>query len=352
MRSSCDSRGASRTPVQWAIRVMLRVLLPMAALALFLPDSKIQAQPAIAPDCVVFIPTTTLNASGTTKFPNTTNGFDNRTLGCQFYVLVYQATGTGSLTGVAFQSSTGSASPTSFGNWPGTVSTGINPSTNNTRGIATFTTGCANATPCNVDNAWLRVLVTEGTFAGTIDGVLYGFKGTPPVNVTGSFTPVGTQDVNVKQINGTTAVNGGLAGSLAIGGCVAVAGVACNPVATGYRDDAGNILADYGFPDQNQITLAAGTDVVVVTGVASTKTYIGHISFASDTPTTVTIQQGTGTTCLTNTVVLYGPYQNTAALALDFDSRGGLHTTVNARDVCLHFGASVTTGGGVAFGQH
>ncbi len=187
--------------------------------------------------------------------------------------------------------------------------------------------------------------------------------------VTASFSPSGTQDVNLIQVAGksvATAANGiakvGLTdgtgnavastgGALNVGGAAATGAGAGNPVTTGYRDDSGNVLADYGFPDQGSFTVT-GTDVVVVTGVASTKTYIGHISFSLDGAQTVTIQQGTGTTCGTNTATLYGPAPNVTAVALDYDTKGALHTTVAARDICVHLGGSATVGGGVVYGTH
>lgn len=198
--------------------------------------------------------------------------------------------------------------------------------------------------------------------------------------VTASFSPSGTQDVNLIQVAGksvATAASGiakvGLTdgtgnaisstggaldvnlktpSTVPVTGSAAVGAAAGNPVTTGYRDDSGNVLADFGFPDQTPFTISAGTDGVLVTGVSSTKTYVGHISFSLDAAQTVTIQQGTGTTCLTNTVILYGPAPALSAVALDFDSKGGLHTTVAARDLCLHLGGAATAGGGTWYGQH
>lgn len=171
------------------------------------------------------------------------------------------------------------------------------------------------------------------------------------LNVNATVTPGGTQDVNLKQVGGTTVVTGGLAGTQGIGGTTAVGGAGTNPVQTGFRDDSGNVLADYGFPDQNAFSVT-GTDVVVVTGVSSTKTYLKQLALTLDSAQTVTIRQGTGTTCGTNTATIYGPFPATQGFVFDFDSKGGLHTTVNARDVCIHTGSSATFGGGVVYGTH
>lgn len=100
------------------------------------------------------------------------------------------------------------------------------------------------------------------------------------------------------------------------------------------------------------ITLAAGTDVVIVTnGGGSTVTKICGFSFSSDTSADVTIRQGTGATCATNQVALSGAYENVLGLALDFGNNGALRTTVAARDVCLHFSAASTVGGIVTYAQ-
>jgi len=171
------------------------------------------------------------------------------------------------------------------------------------------------------------------------------------LNVNATVTPGGTQDVNLTKVGGTAVVTGGIAGSQGVGGTTAVGGAATNPETTGFRDDSGNVLADYGFPDENNFTVT-GTDVVVVTGVASTKTYLKQIAVTLSSAQTVTIQQGTGTTCGTNTATLYGPFPATQGFVLDFDSKGALHTTVNARDLCIHLGASATAGGGAIYGTH
>lgn len=198
--------------------------------------------------------------------------------------------------------------------------------------------------------------------------------------ISASITPGGTQDVNLIQVagksvataasgiakvgltdgtgNAITSTGGALDVNLKtpspvpVAGSAAVGAAAGNPVTTGYRDDSANVLADYGFPDQVAVTISAGTDTVMVSGVASTQTYVGHVSFSLDSAQTVTIRQGTGSTCGTNTAILYGPAPNVATLALDFDSKGGIHTTIAARDLCLHLGGSATVGGGIVYGQH
>lgn len=132
----------------------------------------------ITPDCVVLV-NVTLAAQTTVPLPTapTTGGAgDNRTEGCQTWTFTYQATGAGALTSVDFQAGQSSTTTVTFASWAGTVSTGINPNTSSTGATSTFTTGCTSAVACTVANSWVRILITRGTFTGTINGVLYGYK--------------------------------------------------------------------------------------------------------------------------------------------------------------------------------
>lgn len=135
-------------------------------------------QTQLNPDCpVVSIGLTLTSGSGATITVPGGNGFDNRVIGCQTYTLQYVATASsGSLTGITFQAAGGAATPGTFSAFPGTVSTGINPNTSNTGAISTFATGCTSSSACTVANAWLNVLITRGTFVGTIQLVVYGWK--------------------------------------------------------------------------------------------------------------------------------------------------------------------------------
>jgi hypothetical protein len=132
----------------------------------------------ITPDCVVFV-NVTLAAQTTVAVPTVpmAGGVgDNRTEGCQSWTFTYQATGTGAITSLDFQAGQSSTTTVTFASWAGTVSTGINPNTSSTGATSTFTTGCTSAVACTVANSWVRILITRGTFAGTVNGVLYGFK--------------------------------------------------------------------------------------------------------------------------------------------------------------------------------
>ena len=79
------------------------------------------SQVQVNPDCTVVNVTLTLTSgSGSTITVPGGNGFDNRTLACQSYVLEYVATATsGTLTSVLFQAAGGAVTPGSFSGWGG-----------------------------------------------------------------------------------------------------------------------------------------------------------------------------------------------------------------------------------------
>jgi hypothetical protein len=262
---------------------------------------------------------------------------DNRTAGCQTWTLQYEADAGLSGFTIAFQSATGATAPASFGAYAGATVASSTSFGTAQFGVATFS-GLSSTAGSSVNTPWLRVLVTGASGTGNIRGVFYGYK----TGATGGTGGGG----------GSGGGGGGCASPCPVLGSVAVGSAAPAPVTTGFRDDSGNVLAGYGFPDQAAILVSAATDVVAVAGTSAKLTYVVSLSFSDDSAQDVTIQQGTGTTCGTSTVVLAGPYKNVAALALDFTQVGPLHTTVTGNDLCLHFGGSVTSGGLVIYGKH
>jgi hypothetical protein len=360
----------------------------LSALSVFLALPLLaQTRVQVQADCVISF---NFNATGNSAT------FDNRQAGCETWTLQYQSTGF-SVVALTIQSAAGPVTAGAFGTYAGTIDTGINPNTS----TAGATTTAHNGT---VAISWIRVSATL-TGTGTLNGILYGFKNglgsggggggsgcpnpcpvvgtaaagavpsgnpvqvagqdgtdirtistdnTGRVNVNATFTPSGQQDVNLKQVGGTNTVTGGLAGSQGVGGIAAVGAAAGNPLTIGTRDDSNNALGIHSCPDQAAITLAAGTDVTIISGVAATNIRICHISFSMDSSQTVTIRQGTLTTtpCDTTTVALSGAYQQTVSFALDFTPYDPLHTTVAAKDVCIHLGGSATLGGIVEYAQY
>jgi hypothetical protein len=213
------------------------------------------------PDCpVVSIGLTLTSGSGATLTVPGGNGFDNRAIGCQTYTLQYVATASsGSLTGVTFQAAGGAVTPGTFGAFPGTVSTGINPNTSNTGAISTFSTGCASSSACTVANSWLNVLVTRGTFVGTLQIVVYGWK-------SGSAKAGGgTGGGAVNSVAGTTnqIVCSPTTGNV-------VCGIATNPVIPGVATAAGFNSSESFSGSFSGSGLTSGQVVLSVADIAGT----------------------------------------------------------------------------------
>lgn len=229
----------------------------------------------------------TFTAAGSLPATATPNSTgDNRSIGCDAWTLVYQSSGFSALT-LTFQSAAGAVTAGTFGTFTGTVSTGINPNTSIVGALSGFT-GYVG---------WYRVTLGGLTGSGTVRGVLYGYR-------TGS--------------GGSGGGGGGGGGST---GCV----------------------------NQNAFTVTATTDVVMQTAVTGKKINVCTIIASWDNTANVTVQQGTGSVCGTSTVALSGPLGNLLGLAFDL-AWGPLNETVAARDICLHFSASVTGGGFIIYG--
>lgn len=336
-------------------------ILAVAAACLFLPGKGYgQTNTAPPPDCLYFITaTTTAGSPSTISFPNAA-GFNNTSVGCQTWTVFYTATATsGTLTNVDFQSALGAVTAGTFGDWGGTIDTGINPNTSNTTGTSTFSTGCASTVECNVVNSWTKVLFTRNNFIGNIRGVVMGYKSGYPGGGGGggggggctSPCPV-TQDTVpwVDQITGTsTALADGVSNTQPLQNAgTDPSGVRNFPtVFNGTTSDR-----QFYCPLSAPITISAGTDAVIVTGVASTRIRVCHLDFASDTVTNVTVRQGTGSTCGTNTLSLTGAYPNIVTIAEDYQPTAPLQTTIAARDLCVHLGTSATIGGVVIYAQY
>lgn len=364
------------------------------------------------PDCIVFVNQTLTAGSAATINVPSTNGFDNRTAACVSWTFQYQANATsGTFTSIAFQAANGSSTPGTFANWSGTVSSGINPNTNQNNAISTFNTGCTSGMACTTPNSWVKLVITRNNFVGTINGVLYGYKSGTQLNVT--VTPSGTQNVNLVQVGSNTVVTGGVNGSQGVGGLAADgADQAGNPVlVAGHDNDAptpnvrtlqldtfGQMLlsssavaqADgtsntpnvptmgvsgtaapstfrvfqfkfngstwdrvFACTNRAAVTLSGATDAVMVAGVANTNIRVCHFSFSNGGQTAdITIRQGTGSTCGTNTLDLTGAYASVTGLALDFTPDAALRTTVTGRDLCIHTTPSITGGGVIIYAQY
>jgi hypothetical protein len=272
--------------------------------------------------------------------------------------------------------------PGTFVNYAGTVITGVNPNTSTT-GAQTFLSNVTVSIP------WIRVRLAALSATGTtnIFGILQGWNtghsgassvGPPPgspcagtqatpcvVDGPDANGAVPTQSpVQVAGWDGTdirtlkTDANGSEIPSNAS----SANADGLNNSETSPTGAAAALLVQREFPyiyngatwdrqfactNQQAFNLAAGTDVVIVTGTAAQKTRICHVSFSGDTSVTATIRQGTGATCGTGTLAVTGGYVNVLGFAFDFTPLASLRTTVAANDMCLHLSASAT-GGGVA----
>lgn len=101
----------------------------------------------------------------------------------------------------------------------------------------------------------------------------------------------------------------------------------------------------YDCPLANAFNLAAGTDVQLVAGVAGKIVHICHLSFSSNTGADFLIQTGTGPTCGVSTNPITGTYKNVTQFIEDYPPYTGPVIASLGVGVCLHFGATVTTGG-------
>jgi hypothetical protein len=306
------------------------------------------AQVQVNPDCPVLAISLTLTAGSpaTLTLPGG-SGFDNRSLGCQSYVLEYVATATsGTITGITFQAAGGATVPGTFGAWGGTVSTGVNPNTSNTRAITTFTTGCVASTPCTVANSWLNIVVARNNFVGTIQLSVYGWK-QGAGGAAGSGGGGGGGCTAPCVVEGTAA-----AGSAPSGAPVQVGGSDGTNMRTLKTDNTGALIiagttttsCDPSLTSTVPITLTSGAGGVTLLVAASAGKVITvcHISLSFATGQNFNLQQGTGSTCSGSTALATGIYQSISGIALDvpFDI-----TTSNG--LCVLASNATDAGGGL-----
>jgi hypothetical protein len=177
----------------------------------------------------------------------------------------------------------------------------------------------------------------------------------PKVDSSGnlSVTPAANSTVDVAKVGGTTTVNGGLAGTLGVGGGAAVGSTpTTNPVPQGLLDSAGKVITpDYctlkAFVSGN--TLATGL-TTIISASGSTTIRICKISFTTDTLTTLQLVTGTltKTACDTTPANETGVYSGAGGglFGLIEDYQSPLITTAG-KDLCLGLSAGVTTTGGI-----
>jgi hypothetical protein len=357
-----------------------RLLSPSVLLLLLLFNPvKSWGQNIPIPDCTVFF-NITLAAQTTVATPTTptVGGVgDNRTNGCQSYLLQYQTNGTGALSSVSFQAGKSNTTTVTFANWAGTVLTGINPNTSSTGAISTFNTGCANSAACTVADSWIRVLVTRGTFSGTISGVLYGYKsgypgggsstvtacpGTaavpcvvdgptaagsaptkPPVLVAGQDGAPGAirtikTDASGQEIPANASFVGADGISNTENSPAGAGGVQLFPRIIPYIYNGTTNDRQFDCIFQAVAVVAPGTTGVLITGTAAKTTKICHMHMSTTaTGSTLTITSGTGSTCGTGTATIDAYVAGVTAFAMDYTPLSPLKAAVAADDVCYTF---------------
>lgn len=306
-------------------------------------------------------------ATGTSpQFPGTTpDAFDNRNLGCTAWAIVYSNSGFSAISIVAQTAPNVAGVPGSWSTYTPTTSGGSNPNTSTTSAATLFGSG-TNYFP------WIRVNLTTATGSGIVQGTMYGWK-TQPVAVyfggggggtinsvvwgpdaSGSppteppILTAGIDGTNVQTIKTDTSGR-----QLVVGAAAAGAAVAGNPVLFGASDGT-NVQTAIYCNQRAAVTLAAGTNVIIVVAAVGKTTKICHLDFTMDSVQTILIRQGTGATCGSTTTNLSGTYQSALGLAGLFEDYGPwspLANTIANVDTCLQFGGSVTVGGTVIYGQ-
>lgn len=359
-------------------RLLSLFFLPLILALFTVKEVNGQTPTPSPPDCVVYLN----NLTAATSVPSG-NGFDNRFIGCMFWTLQYQSVGFTALS-LAFQSSVGSVTPTAFGAYTGTTATGVNPNTNTAGRISTFTNGV-------IDTPWVRVNLSGLMGAGTLNGVLYGYKsgypgatanivvngtcpgdaGTPCVveGVTAAGSPPANPPVLVAGQDGTniqtikTDTNGQeIPANAAIAGVDAVSNTPATPTGAAaaqlynrnlpYIFNGSTNDRQFNCPNQAVVTFTAASGSVQIVGLTGGQIIrICHVSLASDALTDITFQYGTGSNCGTGTNTIAGPYKNVTALSFTFGPESALRT-IASNEFCINSSATVTIGGVVTYAKY
>ena len=288
---------------------LMPLLLMLAALAFI-----VRAQPVqnvnVAPACQQYF---SFAAVGTSS------SYDNRTNGCDFWVISYSSIVYAGPLSLSVQ-----RAPNAAGGVPGVwadyagaqVLAGINPNTSIVGAEAQMT----GYYP------WVRVnLSATGAGAGTVVGTLYGWRIGPPSTVSIG----GIVATNLSQYGGVAVgagnalhVQAGTGATWPVLGTAAVGAAPGVPVMTGgYASGAtGGLVAQNTVCDRSAaITLAAAigyTEVVALAAGQQIRVCNISVGFAgSETPS---LAYGTGANCGTGTTAITGAYTNILALALDF----------------------------------
>lgn len=245
------------------------------------------AQTVAAPDCGPIAFNLTANGDAPSAA-----GYDNRQTQCVTWTLAYEVAG---LTGytVAFQSSVGANSATSFGAYTGNTIASSASFGTASLGIATYNNIDTSGT--TVNTPWVRVAVTGAMGSGIIRGVLYGYR-TGPTGGTGGGGggSGGTGCPNPCPVEGTAA-----SGSPPSGPPVLSAGSDGSNVRTIATTSTGNPLVEFPVPQgvymEGLGTLLNGQQAVTGTAAALPSNTTKFVCVRALIANTINVYVGTTT---------------------------------------------------------
>lgn len=365
-------------------------LAVLVALALLFFSGALHAQPvqnvAVVPECQIYMSTTVA------ALPVNSVSWDNRSRGCDRWVVTYTTYGFAGPLSLAVQSSADNVgTPAGWVNFAGTVVSGINPNTAANQALSSF----SGFYP------WMKITLTAtGVGAGRVTATLYGYRDRPM-----SVSVGGVAGTNLSQYGGVAvgagnalhiqpgtaayfppsavaAVADGLASNASLGsGPLAVfpyvydaggtwnrmrgssygirvegnsavgAAVLQNPVIVGGYGSgiAGGHAAGISVCDSSApITLAAAAGYTQIVALAAGKSIrICHVSVGFAGAETASLAYGTDANCATGTTAMTGAYPNILALALDFPQSPLV--AASAKAVCVRQITGVGGGGVVTY---
>lgn len=246
----------------------------------------------VTPDCLF---TGSVSGSGSSSVTAGGNG-DNRSLGCNFWVVVWEVTGGGSPTVTVQSATTASGVPVSWGTFAGTVTTGANPSTD-----AVGTTVLTGYVP------WIRTTLASG---GTMTVRMFGYR-----------------------YPGSSAGGGGGGG----GGSVTVTNI-------GYGLPACSLS-----PSRAVVSIAGTGSTIVIPPSGSTVIKLCKVQILGNAATTLQFFQGTGVGCATGTGPLTGAMPNVTGVVFDYD--GGMILAAG-QAFCVSSSVAAALGGVVTYVQN
>lgn len=256
------------------------------------------AQISTGPDCAPV--TFQLTGNGSTPVVAGGTG-DNRGTQCETWTVAYESTGLTGFT-VAFQSSVGANTPTSFGAYTGNTVNSSSSFGTAALGLATYCNlGSCSSGGTTVNTPWIRVTVTGATGSGVIRGVYYGYR----TGATGGTGGGGGGGGGGSGCSAPCAVVGtAAAGAPPSGDPVQIGGQDGTDIRTIKTDTAGDIIT----APLSRTTAVSGQQAVTATAVSlGTHTVGGGFCVVADSGNTINVFLGpSGVTITTGFPLLPG----------------------------------------------